>query len=717
MAADTHDLNPQQQAAVAHDGSVLVLSGAGTGKTRVITARIMKLLDDGAAPSSIMAVTFTNKAAREMRERISWINARSMFLGTFHSYSLRTLQRYNEQAGLPNNFQIIDTVDQEAIARRILVEEMGLPKQRDGGPRPYDYCGYVNKFKDHGLRAADVGRKEADKSICDFYAIYEEKIDREGKVDFPEMLLRTCELLEGNAEVRREVTDRFRYVLIDELQDVSGLQLRLLRSIKTRGTEFFGVGDDDQSIYRFRGGDPRLLQTFAHEFVGNKVLRLEKNYRSTDSILDLANWVISKNKGRLGKMLHGVAGKGKLPELVRYLYDEDEARSVAREVSQMVDEGVLPEAIAVLYRNNALSYLIEVELAKQNVPFKVHGGVRFFSRTEIKDALAYMRVAADKTDTESIRRSINTPPRGVGEKSWESLVNAASERGGLWEILRGSGQTGVNTYVSVIESITAAAEKGDLKEAARVAVEDSGLQKRHVSDGQPERAEHLDEIINAATRFQEESPEASLQEFLASVATEGEVNEARNMVTLMTIHSAKGLEFDHLFLIGVEEGILPSWSADTQEQVEEERRLLYVAITRTRKRLVMSLAKRRRVRGEMKFSNLSTLLRGLGYKGLVEFQGFTTPGEGNGTDDGDQEDYREASRVPRQLPEETVSVHGHVVGQKVQSDHFGQGIVLALSGSGDKAKAKVLFFKDRKQRWLALQLAGLRILGKPRGAS
>ena len=698
----TMNLNEQQQAAVGCDKSVLVLSGAGTGKTRVIIARIRKILDDGANPASVLAVTYTNKAAREMRDRLGGTNFR-MFIGTFHSFSLRLLREFYDEAGLPSNFQIIDEEDKKTILRKILVDEMGLPKKSHGGPDPARIAGEIARCKDRGLRPDDLETKNNSAHYLDLkkaYAIYEEKTDMEGKVDFSEMLLRACEMLEKKPAVRAEVASRHSHVFIDELQDISNLQIRLLSCLRSQGKIFFGVGDDDQSIYRFRGANPGFLRRFAQSFAGGNIMRLEQNYRSTDTILNLANNVIRENKSRLGKKLIGTVGPGDKPTWQVFRDEVAEAEAVADWVQGLTSNKADTSEIAILYRNHALAQPIEVALADAKVPFKVHGGMRFFARAEIKDALSYLRSAADGNDIDAVSRSINNPPRGVGQKTFAAIEKEMGSAGGLWNALCNSSNSGVRNYVGIIELIRQAAEEGDLKEAARLAVVTSGLERRLMDLKEEERAENLSEIINAADRFAMQRPASDLADFLASVTVESEVDEGADKVTLTTIHAAKGLEFKHLFLVGAEDEVIPGQWGKDDDEIEEERRLLYVAITRAKSELSLSCVRERRHRGEWTARSPSRFLSGLG--DLFDLRS-TEMSAGLFDDNG-------STHLPRKPGKDfSVRAHGkHHVGQKVKSAHFGPGVILAMKGNGAKAKAKVLFFKDRKQRWLALELAGLR---------
>lgn len=695
------ELNPQQQAAVACAASVLVLAGAGTGKTRVIVTRITRLLAEGVAPGAILAMTYTNKASGEMRTRLG-PRSRVMFVCTFHSLCLRLLRAHHELAGLPSNFLILDNTEQTTLVRRVLQEDMGLPKPAHGGPEPRGVCNLINSFKAASLRPRQVTEKMAKREVREAYDRYETRRGEEGKADFAELLLRAQELLQTEREVRDKWSQRFSHILIDELQDINALQLAILGLLQRPETVFFGVGDDDQSIYRFRGAMPRMLRIFAQEFTDRKVLHLERNYRSTDTILALANAIISRNPDRLGKTLSGTVGRGELPTLTRYGTEEEEANSIGRELAGLRDRGATLSEIALFYRNHSLSQLVEASLSRHGVPFQVQGGLRFFARAEIRDALAYLQAAAQPDNLDAILRSVNNPPRKVGPKAKAGLT-AAARQGPLWDLLAASDHAGLRAYVQVVEKIRACAQHNDLVGAAAAAIRDSGLQAYLVGRNEHERAENLDEIINAAARFQE-LEDGNLDDFLNLLTLDQELANSDDQVSLMTIHAAKGLEFNRIYLIGLEDSILPGWQPEP-EQLAEERRLLYVAVTRARQQLCLSFADQRRQRGFMQKMWRTRLLNWIDPQllrlvGNIQLAANAPPAQ--------------EGKLPRQPPPANLrqTAHGLRVGQKVRSKKFGTGVIIAVEGSGDKAKAKILFFANRQQRWLLLRLANLQPLGQ-----
>ncbi|MCY4325264.1 MAG: UvrD-helicase domain-containing protein, partial [Betaproteobacteria bacterium] len=556
------ELNPQQEAAVSESKSTLVLSGAGTGKTRVITARIARLLAEGVAPDRILAATFTNKAATEMKERIGSPHlVRDLYIGTFHSLSARLLRQHPEETGLPSNFRIIDSGDQLAIIRRILHEDLEQSKYTDGGPDPREMRAAINKLKESGLRSDSVTRIMAGDLVRKAYAIYEENLAAEKKADFIELILRCNELLRDNPAVRKKWSDHFQHVLIDELQDISDMQMTWISLLRGRHTIYFGVGDDDQSIYAFRGANPSLMVDFKSKFAKNNIHRLEHNYRSSNRILELANTVITSNRDRIGKNLIGTGESGELPRYSCFPTDEEEAQAITLEISRLVATGVGVGSIAIFYRNHALSQIIEQQLRSHNIPFRVRGSQRFYERPEVKAVIAYLSAASNPEDDESVLETINNPRRGVGEAMIRKLREAAGSRP-LWHVLGDVKPEKIKDYVKCIEKIAATAKKS-LPKAVEVAINDSGLRAHYESKGarERERIEHMSEVVSEAARFVE-SGSRELSEFLAHVSLEGDASDGPgDQISLMTIHAAKGLEFDHVFVAGVEDGVLPPIAA------------------------------------------------------------------------------------------------------------------------------------------------------------
>ncbi len=707
---DINRLNDQQQAAVDFPGSALILAGAGTGKTRVIVARVQSLLARNVPPREILAVTYTKKAASEMRDRLGQAGA-GVIISTFHSLGARFLRAHADVAGLPPKFQILDTIGQTAMIKRILQDDMGLPKPTADVLNPKDICAVIAKLKEKGIRFANLAKsgKPNDKVVMiahKVYRIYEQKLKNEGKVDFADLLLNMLELLRDHRDIRAQWQQRFSHILIDELQDINKVQMEIVGYLKDGDrTVMFGVGDDDQSIYGFRGASPQHVRDFAKWHAANKVLRLEKNYRSTENILALANAVIRGNDGRLGKTLTGVAGTGSRPILERYKTDDKEAYAVARHIVRQRSAGIPAEQIAVLYRNNALSQLLETALNDSGILFSIRGGTRFFAREEVKDIIAYLQVAASPQNLQALLRSVNKPPRKVGTKVLEQLSQAGTN---AWDMVVASDHPGLCDYRQIIEKIQVAIAQDDLQGATETAVSNSGLQDYLIGKNMHEKAGNLDELISAAARFAE-NKNGSIDEFIAQVTLDPELDDDEARVSLMTIHSAKGLEFDCVFLIGLEQGILPGRNFDGINKLESERRLLYVAVTRARRELRMSHVDKRRQRGVLNDMWRSSLLDDIPKK-LFDHYGGLRPASADSDSYPAIDNYQSDKRVAPNFArvQHVSSSGGFIVGQKVVHNKFGPGVIVALEGSGDKAKAQVTFFKDRETRLLMLKVANLK---------
>lgn len=690
-------LNTQQQAAVQASHSVLVLSGAGTGKTRVITERIRHLIRDrGVKPSRILALTFTNKAARVMRQRLVGIDSKDMFVGTFHSFGLRLLRKYHAAAGLPPDFGVLDGGDQFTAVKQLLAGRGSVPGVQDspGAAEIRQVVRDIQNTKDDRLDLSAIigrGRRIYDthirdqRTLRDLYEDYERLLAKECKVDFQDLIIRSCELIQQDRDVRKEIAGGVDHILVDELQDISADQLLLIGLLRTRKTQYFGVGDDNQSIYRFRGANPHYMNYFKREYTGNRLASLTKNYRSKAEILELANAVIGRCRSPLfkSKRLEATMGDaGSKPALTGYDTDQHEAQGVCDKVGELLGAGVNADDICVLYRNHALSSLIEQAFFQHKVPFRIRGGMRFFERREVKDLLAYLHVVANPNNTDAIMRSINNPPRKIGDKMKKTLLAAAEDAGGIWEALVASDHKGVREYVAVIENLRAAT---GLVEQAKEAVTGTGLHQHLRKQKDKERAENLNEVVNAAARYAD-SDGTSLEGFLDSVALEGDSDADGAKVAMMTIHAAKGLEYKHVFIIGINTGILPRYESHNDD-VEEDRRLLYVAITRAQEMAYLSYANSRMVFGSQQDTKLSFYISGLEQHMDVKW------GEGGTilTDD-DRTEVNGAS---------------FTVKDAVRSARFGAGQILEIAGKGEKAKALVKFKNHRDPKWLVLALAKL----------
>ncbi|MFC4160245.1 UvrD-helicase domain-containing protein [Chitinimonas lacunae] len=708
-------LNPEQLAAVTLPPvSALILAGAGSGKTRVLTTRIAWLLSTGQiGPHGVLAVTFTNKAAKEMLTRLSAqlpINARTLWIGTFHGLCNRFLRLHWRDAGLPEAFQIMDSADQQAAVKRLLkalnVDDEKYP------PRELTY--YINGNKEEGLRPdAVAAHDDYSRMQRQLYEEYERQCRREGVVDFAELLLRSYELLRDNAALRGHYQARFRHILIDEFQDTNRLQyqwLKLLAGKEPEGSAaaegqsaaVFAVGDDDQSIYAFRGANVGNMHDFQRDFRVETVIRLEQNYRSHGNILDAANALIAHNRSRLGKNLWTEAPPGEPLRVYEAASDFEEAGFVVDEVKQMRRDGQSLADIAVLYRSNAQSRVLEHALFQAAIPYRVYGGLRFFERQEIKHALAYLRLLANPEDDNALLRVINFPARGIGNRTLELLQETARGTGtSLWlaACSGGAGRSAaaVGRFIQLIESMRHEAEGLRLPEKVLLVLERAGLldHYRAEKEGQ-ERLENLDQLISAAATFVQENQD-DLTAFLAHASLEAGEHEARpgeDALQLMTVHAAKGLEFHAVFLTGLEEGLFPhDNSRDDPKGLEEERRLAYVALTRARRRLYLSLAQSRMLHGQTRLSVASRF--------LDEIPAALLKWLNRG--------YAPAAKPASTLRSNAEQEHGLRIGQQVEHPKFGGGVVVAFDGHGNNVNVQVNF-GVQGVKWLALAQSRLTLL-------
>ena len=700
------NLNPEQLAAVTlPDQSALILAGAGSGKTRVLTTRIAWLIQTGnVSPNGVLAVTFTNKAAREMLTRISAmlpISTRGMWVGTFHGLCNRLLRAHYRDAGLPQLFQILDSQDQHAAVKRVL---KALSVDEDRFPaREAQY--FINAEKEEGRRARDVEiGDEIARRYAEIYAAYDEQCQREGVVDFAELLLRTFELLSRNEVLREHYRNRFRHILVDEFQDTNRLQYRWLKLLAGPKNIMFAVGDDDQSIYRFRGAHVGNMAEFERDFRVENVIRLEQNYRSHAHILAAANALIAHNKKRLGKNLWTSAGQGEPVRIYEAQSDGYEASWLTEEVQALKRGGLRLADIGVLYRSNAQSRVIEHALFSNGIPYRVYGGLRFFERMEIKHALAYLRLAANPDDDGAFLRVANFPARGIGARSLETLQDAAKAgNASLYKAASGlSGKSGaaVAAFVRLIESLKAETQGLPLSETVEVMLERSGLVAYYKAerDG-TDRVENLSELVNAAAAFVNEGEERDLPGFLAHAALESGENQAAegtDALQLMTVHSAKGLEFHAVFITGLEEGLFPHEQSVLEDDgLEEERRLMYVAITRARTRLYLSFAQTRMLHGQTRYNVASRFLDELPEEAVKRL----TPRPGHAK-------FDDVAWAPAKSYKAKTPGHGFRIGQSVLHPKFGQGVIVNAEGSGTDARLQINFGKQG-MKWLALEYAKL----------
>ncbi|NIP72752.1 MAG: DNA helicase II [Gammaproteobacteria bacterium] len=701
----------QREAVTAPSCPMLVLAGAGSGKTRVLVHRIAWLLAVGEiSPYGVLAVTFTNKAAAEMRGRIEGmldIPVGGMWVGTFHGLAHRLLRAHWQDAGLPQGFQILDADDQYRVIRRLL-RSLELDETR-WPPRQVQW--FINAKKDEGLRAAhlDGGGDFHRERMIGVYRAYEELCERSGLVDFAELLLRAHELWRDRPEILAHYRERFRHILVDEFQDTNTIQYAWLRLLAGESGHAFVVGDDDQSIYGWRGARIENIQRFAKDFPAARTVRLEQNYRSTRTILAAANGLIAHNQGRLGKELWTSGAQGEPIALYSAFNETDEARFVVDRVREAVERGASRAEMAILYRSNAQSRVFEETLMTHGIPYRVYGGLRFFERAEIKDALAYLRLIENRDDDAAFERVVNTPTRGIGDRSLALVRTLARDRGvSLWRAAAAAGEghlaaraaKALGAFGTLIEELAAACRELELAEQVSHVIEHSGLvahyEKEKGEKGQS-RLENLEELINAARAFEydrEQMQMPPLAAFLAHAALEageGQAEAWEDCVQLMTLHSAKGLEFPMVFLCGLEEGLFPHQrSLEEPGRLEEERRLCYVGITRARRRLYITHAESRRLHGNEAYSIPSRFIHELPAELLHEVRpraSVTRPVYATDTGRGTAE-------------------HGLKLGQRVQHAKFGEGVVLNYEGDGAGARVQVNF-ERAGSKWLVLAYANL----------
>ncbi len=716
MSLRLEHLNPEQLAAVTlGDEHALILAGAGSGKTRVLTTRLAWLIKNArVTPGGVLAVTFTNKAAREMLTRLGAmlpVNPRGMWIGTFHGLCNRMLRAHHRDAGLPQTFQILDSQDQLAAVKR-LAKALDVDEDRFA-PREVQY--FINARKEEGLRARDVTLSdETTRRFSDLYAAYDEQCQREGVVDFAELLLRSYELLARNELLREHYQARFRHILVDEFQDTNKLQYRWLKLLAGRQAAVFAVGDDDQSIYAFRGANVGNMADFERDFRVQKVIRLEQNYRSHGNILDAANALIANNRKRLGKNLWTAAGEGEPLRVFEAESDALEARFIAQEVQALVADGARHADLAVLYRSNAQSRVLEHALFSAGISYRVYGGLRFFERAEVKHALAYLRLVASGDDDNAFLRVVNFPPRGLGARTLEQIQDAA-KRGRTSLFAAIEGKAGV--FRALIEDLRRETAGLPLSEAVERVVARSGLLEHYKNerDG-ADRIENLKELVNAAAAFTEEErvlesdeeidPLTAFLTHAALEAGEHQAGEGQDALQMMTVHSAKGLEFEAVFLTGLEEGLFPhEQSVPERDGLEEERRLAYVAITRARKRLYLSFAQTRMLHGQTRYNLPSRFLDEIP-EGLVK---WLTPRFAAQRARQALASVSQAWAAPRRKAPGFAApsaAGGFRVGQNVQHPKFGSGVIVDAEGQGNDARVQVNF-GGQGVKWLAVAVAKL----------
>ena len=738
------DLNPTQLEAVTlpHQ-SALILAGAGSGKTRVLTTRMAWLMQTGqASPASILAVTFTNKAAKEMTTRLSSllpVNTRHMWIGTFHGLCNRFLRAHHKDANLPATFQILDTQDQLSAIKRLL-KGMNIDTERFP-PKQVQY--FINGSKEEGLRAQDVEASDHfARKMVEIFSAYEAQCQREGVVDFPELLLRSYEVLKSNEALRTHYQERFSHILVDEFQDTNALQYAWLKLLSSPKTAVMAVGDDDQSIYGFRGARVENMRLFEEEFAQGHVVKLEQNYRSYGHILGAANALIRENANRLGKELWTDRGHGEAVRVYEADTDLSEARFVVEEIMAQIANGISRSDIAVLYRANAQSRVIEHALFNSGIAYRVYGGLRFFERAEIKSALAYLRLIDNPHDDTAFMRVVNFPTRGIGSRTIEMLQDYARAHDcSLHSAVVGmSGTAGskLQHFTKMIDGMRFDTQHLALPELVDHINVHSGLLAHYKAEREgQDRVDNLNELVTAAAAFTQiegyaqdmtastTGADASvltpLAGFLSHAALEAGDNQAlagQEAVQLMTVHAAKGLEFHTVFILGLEEGLCPHENSLSDEGgVEEERRLMYVAITRARNKLYMTLARSRMLHGQTRYGVRSRFLDELPEEHLK----WLTPrmsnynGGGNGASyDGGYTAW-EQTAMAREQSAPSFGSHkarenttlGYRMGQSVNHAKFGDGVIVKLEGSGEETRAYINFGTKVGIKCLALNIAKL----------
>lgn len=709
-------LNERQREAVAAPlGNYLVLAGAGSGKTRVLTYRIAWLIGvENVSPNGILAVTFTNKAAAEMRHRIEDLLQDQitppfgMWVGTFHSLAHRLLRRHAPDAGLPADFQILDSEDQLRLVKR-LVKSYNLD---EGLYPPKQICWYINNKKDLGLRADQIEmRSKEDRSWVEIYKIYQDACDRAGLVDFAELLLRTYELWQKKPLILQRYQQRFQHILVDEFQDTNNIQYEWVKLLAGNSANVMIVGDDDQSIYGWRGAKIDNIYRFLTDYHA-ETIRLEQNYRSTENILQAANILIANNEGRLGKNLWTEGNKGDPVGIYRAFNEHDEARFVTSQIKQWVDEGGNYDQCAVLYRSNRQSRILEEAFLQSGLPYRIYGGLRFFERQEIKDALGYLRLLANRQDDVAFERVVNTPTRGIGDRTLEILRDIARKRTlTLWQathlaleekLVQGRAASALLRFIELINALDNDTFELLLAEQTEFVIEHSGLkemyQKEKGEKGEV-RLENLDELVFAARDFQKPDEAEEMNDLIAFLthasleAGEGQASPHQQCVDLMTLHSSKGLEFDRVFIVGMEEGLFPSGASGEEGRIEEERRLAYVGITRARKKLTLCYAEQRRVYSQEEKRIVSRFINELPEENIQEI--------------------RLRGTVTRAINREAVGTTKSVLanpewkpGQRVKHHKFGYGSIINVEGSDKNCRLQIAF-QNQGIKWLIAHLANL----------
>lgn len=729
-------LNDQQRNAVASPSrNLLVLAGAGSGKTRVLVHRIAWLIQaEHVSPFAVLAVTFTNKAAREMRGRIEELLGQSfggMWVGTFHGLAHRLLRSHWQEAGLPEDFHILDADDQLRLIKRT-IRSLHIDEEK----WPAKQCQwYINAQKDEGLRANNIEHYEDDytKTMLEVYKAYEEACERGGMIDFGEILLRAHELWLNNPQVLDHYQNRFQFILVDEFQDTNSIQYAWLRVLAGNKNQLMVVGDDDQSIYGWRGAKIENIQKFNVDFPDTDIIRLEQNYRSTSTILNAANKLIANNQGRLGKNLWTEGSEGELISLYEAFNEQDEARFIVDRLQDWFNQGNRRTESAVLYRSNAQSRELEDALLRVGMPYRIYGGHRFYERLEIKNALSYLRLLVNRNDDTAVERVINVPTRGIGGRTIDTIRTVAREQNcSLWQacvkcvnesILTSRAANAVLAFLELIDKMDEDCANLELHEKAEHVIRESGLVQHHEKEGGEKarsRIENLEELVNACGNFDDADIEVEegkgvdltsklmLSAFLDQASLDAgdtQADESDDAVQLMTLHSAKGLEFQLVFLAGMEEGLFPhKMSMENLAGLEEERRLCYVGITRAKNKLYLCHAESRRLHGDVTLCRPSRFIKEVPQELIDEVRLKTTINRVGGRP-GKNGNLGKSSRNGAEVPNTEISL-----GQRVAHGKFGEGVVLNYEGQGSNARVQVNF-DAVGSKWLVLSYAKLEVLG------
>lgn len=733
------DLNTEQKDAVTTDNQyTIVLAGAGSGKTRVLVHRIAWLcMEKHYSPHSIFAVTFTNKAAAEMQERIQHLIGEGyfngMWVGTFHGLTHRLLRMFSQQAKLPSNFQLIDTEDQIRLIKRIFRELKIDEKQWSAK----ECASFISNQKEKGLRAKDLIPEDPKQMMWQtIYNDYQAICDRVGYVDFSELILRAYELLCNDKEVLSYCQHRFSNILIDEFQDTNHIQYSLVKKLAGTTANVMIVGDDDQSIYSWRGANADNLQLFIHDFPETEIIRLEQNYRSTSTILDAANQLIAKNQNRLGKNLWTDRNEGEKISLYVGFNDIDEARFVIGQIKKYHDAGEKYSSCAILYRNNVQSRLFEDTLLQAGLPYQIYGSIRFYERQEVKLALAYLRLLHDHDNDMAFEATVNTPTRGIGNVTLDKIRLTAKQNNiSLWNaclmLIQMNGLTerqrsGVSRFLELMGSIYDEVAQMPFYQQLDFLIKSSGIQQMYEQEpgikGQS-RLENLEELVSAAEQFYRNNENTVIEDsetgqtltvlesFLAYTSLESrDVLKEQDSVQLMTLHAAKGLEFDNVFIVGLEEGLFPAQrSALDIDRMEEERRLAYVGITRARKHLTLSLCELRRLYGREERNLPSRFLAELPIERLneISYRGFFAPPEGQSAQIRQEKQFQQNRR--QSYLDKSRESDGYTLGRKVKHHRFGEGTIINLDGEGDHRRVQIAFVNEGI-KWLVIKLANLTLL-------